>query len=153
MCGHRRGGPYLCASSFCAHRDRCRLILLPHDLTKPMFIIVLPERKPPRQGQRGCRKMGWLAAPARALIVRKVGRRGPFWMPIRRIDTPPPFDESAGFAFLPHSHMLRHSCGYKLANDGQDTRAIQHYLGHRSIASTVRYTALAPDRFKGFWKD
>ena len=47
----------------------------------------------------------------------------------------------------------RHSCGYKLANDGQDTRAIQHYLGHRSIASTVRYTALAPDRFKGFWKD
>jgi site-specific recombinase XerD len=44
-------------------------------------------------------------------------------------------------------------CGYKLANDGQDTRAIQHFLGHRSIASTVRYTALAPDRFKGFWKD
>jgi type 1 fimbriae regulatory protein FimE len=49
--------------------------------------------------------------------------------------------------------VLRHSCGYKLANDGQDTRAIQHYLGHRSIASTVRYTKLAPDRFKGFWKD
>ena len=58
-----------------------------------------------------------------------------------------------GFPFLIHSHMLRHSCGYKLANDGQDTRAIQHYLGHRSINSTVRYTALAPDRFKGFWKD
>jgi site-specific recombinase XerD len=61
--------------------------------------------------------------------------------------------EAAKFAFLVHSHMLRHSCGYKLANDGQDTRAIQHYLGHRSIASTVRYTTLAPDRFKGFWKD
>jgi integrase-like protein len=45
------------------------------------------------------------------------------------------------------------SCGYKLANNGQDTRAIQHYLGHKSINSTVRYTALAPDRFKGFWKD
>jgi type 1 fimbriae regulatory protein FimB/type 1 fimbriae regulatory protein FimE len=60
---------------------------------------------------------------------------------------------AAGFPFLVHSHMLRHSCGYKLANDGQDTRAIQHYLGHRSITSTVRYTALAPDRFKGFWKD
>ena len=60
---------------------------------------------------------------------------------------------AAGFPFLIHSHMLRHSCGYKLANDGHDTRAIQHYLGHRSIASTVRYTALAPDRFKGFWKD
>jgi integrase len=61
--------------------------------------------------------------------------------------------DAAGFGFLVHSHMLRHSCGYKLANDGQDTRAIQHYLGHRSIASTVRYTALAPDRFKGFWKE
>jgi type 1 fimbriae regulatory protein FimB/type 1 fimbriae regulatory protein FimE len=61
--------------------------------------------------------------------------------------------KAAGFGFLVHSHMLRHSCGYKLANDGQDTRAIQHYLGHRSIASTVRYTALAPDRFKRFWKD
>jgi type 1 fimbriae regulatory protein FimB/type 1 fimbriae regulatory protein FimE len=61
--------------------------------------------------------------------------------------------ESAGFNFLVHSHMLRHSCGYKLANDGHDTRAIQHYLGHKSINSTVRYTALAPDRFKGFWKD
>jgi type 1 fimbriae regulatory protein FimB/type 1 fimbriae regulatory protein FimE len=58
----------------------------------------------------------------------------------------------AKFPFLIHSHMLRHSCGYKLANDA-DTRAIQHYLGHRSIASTVRYTVLAPDRFKGFWKD
>ena len=61
--------------------------------------------------------------------------------------------EAAGFTFLVHSHMLRHSCGYKLANDGQDTRATQHYLGHKSINSTVRYTALAPDRFKGFWKD
>jgi type 1 fimbriae regulatory protein FimB/type 1 fimbriae regulatory protein FimE len=61
--------------------------------------------------------------------------------------------KAASFSFLVHSHMLRHSTGYKLANDGHDTRAIQHYLGHRSIASTVRYTALAPDRFKGFWKD
>ncbi len=58
-----------------------------------------------------------------------------------------PAGETAGFGFLIHSHMLRHSCGYKLANDGQDTRAIQHYLCHRS---TVRYTALAPDRFKSF---
>jgi type 1 fimbriae regulatory protein FimE len=49
--------------------------------------------------------------------------------------------------------MLRRSCGYKLANDGQDTQAIQHYLGHRSIALTVRCTALAPDRFKYFWRD
>jgi type 1 fimbriae regulatory protein FimB/type 1 fimbriae regulatory protein FimE len=61
--------------------------------------------------------------------------------------------EAAGFPFLIHSHMLRHACGFKLANDGHDTRAIQHYLGHKSINSTVRYTALAPDRFKGFWRD
>ena len=60
---------------------------------------------------------------------------------------------AAGFPFLVHSHMLRHSCGYKLANDGHDTRAIQGYLGHRSIVSTQRYTALAPGRFKNFWKD
>src|SRR5262249_20821179 len=61
--------------------------------------------------------------------------------------------EAAGFPFLVHSHMPRHACGFKLAADGQDTRAIQAYLGHRSIQSTVRYTALAPGRFKGFWKD
>ena len=61
--------------------------------------------------------------------------------------------EAAGFPFQISSHVLRHSCGYKLANDGRDTRSIQHYLGHRSIASTARYTALAPDRFKDFWKD
>ena len=61
--------------------------------------------------------------------------------------------KTARFPFLIHSHQLRHSTGYKLANDGQDTRAIQGYLGHRSIMSTQRYTALAQDRFKRFWKD
>jgi hypothetical protein len=49
--------------------------------------------------------------------------------------------------------MLRNACGYKLANDGIDTRALQAYLGHRNIQNTTRYTALAPDRFKDFWKD
>ncbi len=52
-----------------------------------------------------------------------------------------------------HPHMLRHSCGYYLANKGADTRAIQAYLGHRSISNTVRYTELAPGRFKDFWQD
>ncbi|MGH8322192.1 MAG: tyrosine-type recombinase/integrase [Steroidobacteraceae bacterium] len=61
--------------------------------------------------------------------------------------------ELAKIPFPIHPHMLRHSTGYKLANDGQDTRAIQHYLGHRNITHTVRYTELSPDRFKGFWKD
>ena len=49
--------------------------------------------------------------------------------------------------------MLRHATGYKLANDGQDTRAIQHYLGHRNLQHTTRYTELTADRFKDFWRD
>ena len=43
-----------------------------------------------------------------------------------------------------HPHMLRHACGFKLANDGHDTRALQHYLGHKNIQHTVRYTDMAP---------
>ena len=61
--------------------------------------------------------------------------------------------ENAKIKFLVHPHMLRHGCGYKLANDGQDTRAIQHYMGHKNIQHTVRYTELSPDRFNGFFKD
>jgi site-specific recombinase XerD len=61
--------------------------------------------------------------------------------------------EAAGLGFPVHPHMLRHACGFKLANDGVDTRALQAYLGHRSIQHTVRYTALSPDRFKRFWKE
>jgi type 1 fimbriae regulatory protein FimE len=49
--------------------------------------------------------------------------------------------------------MLRHARGYKLANDGHDTRAIQAYLGHRNIQNTTRHTALAPQRFKEFFRD
>jgi len=49
----------------------------------------------------------------------------------------------AGLGLPVHPHMLRHSTGFKLANDGQDTRAIQHYLGHRNIQHTVVYTHLA----------
>jgi integrase len=61
--------------------------------------------------------------------------------------------EKAKLPFPIHPHMLRHSTGYKLANDGHDTRSIQQYLGHRNITHTVRYTELSPERFKGFWKD
>jgi type 1 fimbriae regulatory protein FimB/type 1 fimbriae regulatory protein FimE len=50
--------------------------------------------------------------------------------------------------------MLRHARGFKLANDGHDTRALQHYLsGTKNIQHTVRYTEMAPDRFKDFWRD
>jgi len=59
----------------------------------------------------------------------------------------------AQLGFSVHPHMLRHSTGFKLANDGQDTRSIQHYLGHKNIQNTVRYTEMAATRFKGFWND
>lgn len=60
---------------------------------------------------------------------------------------------AAGFEMKIHPHMLRHSCGYKLANEGIDTRTIQAYLGHKSIQHTVRYTELAPTRFKSLFRD
>jgi len=60
---------------------------------------------------------------------------------------------TAGFDFPVHPHMLRHACGFKLANDGVDTRSLQAYLGHKNIQHTVRYTELAPTRFKDFWRD
>jgi len=56
----------------------------------------------------------------------------------------------ATLAFKAHPHMLRHACGYALANRGHDTRALQAYLGHRNIQHTVRYTELSPARFKDF---
>src|SRR5262249_23260379 len=58
----------------------------------------------------------------------------------------------AKLAFKAHPHMLRHACGYALANKGHDTRALQAYLGHRNIQHTVRYTKLSPTRFKDFWR-
>jgi type 1 fimbriae regulatory protein FimB/type 1 fimbriae regulatory protein FimE len=59
----------------------------------------------------------------------------------------------AELAFPVHAHMLRHGCGYALANAGHDTRSIQDWLGHRSIQHTVRYTELSPTRFRDFWRD
>ena len=79
-------------------------------------------------------------------------RRGPLTTAaVRKLVTR--IAQAAGFPFPVHPHMLRHACGFKLANEGHDTRAIQQYLGHRNIAHTVRYTELAPGRFKDFWKD
>lgn len=65
--------------------------------------------------------------------------------------------ERAGVAaqlpFKVHPHMLRHACGYALANAGHDTRSLQAYLGHRNIQHTVVYTELSPARFRDFWRD
>ena len=60
--------------------------------------------------------------------------------------------EAAGLGFKTHPNMLRHACGFALANKGHDTRSLQAYLGHKNIQHTVRYTELSPGRFKNFWK-
>ena len=70
-----------------------------------------------------------------------------FWKIISRAG------KEAEIEFPVHPHMLRHATGYKLANDGRDTRAIQHYLGHKNIQHTVRYTELNAGRFLDFWED
>ena len=59
--------------------------------------------------------------------------------------------KKAGIGFPVSSHNIRHGTGYYLANKGTDTRTIQHYLGHRNIASTVVYTQLSSKKFIGLW--
>ena len=51
-----------------------------------------------------------------------------------------------------HPHMLRHSCGYYLANEGYDMRLIQDYLGHRDPKHTTHYTRVAAHPFEGLWR-
>ena len=60
--------------------------------------------------------------------------------------------QAAGLPFPVHVHMLRHSCGYALANKGMDTRRLQHYLGHARITNTVRYSAMSPEPFRDLWR-
>jgi site-specific recombinase XerD len=79
------------------------------------------------------------------------GRSGPF-IPdainrlVKRIG------ERAGLPFPVHAHMLRHACGFALANAGHDARRIQDWLGHKSIQHTTRYTELSAGPFKDFWR-
>ena len=60
--------------------------------------------------------------------------------------------QRAGLDVGAHPHMLKHSCGYYLANRGLDTRLIQDYMGHKQIQNTVRYTATNAKRFEGLWR-
>jgi type 1 fimbriae regulatory protein FimB/type 1 fimbriae regulatory protein FimE len=60
--------------------------------------------------------------------------------------------KDAALPFPVHCHMLRHACGYALANKGMDTRRLQHYLGHASITNTVRYTAMSAEPFRDIWR-
>ncbi len=68
------------------------------------------------------------------------------WLAIRS------YGEKAGFALPTHPHMLRHACGFALADQGADTRLIQDYLGHRDIQHTVRYTTTNPATFEKLWR-
>ena len=61
--------------------------------------------------------------------------------------------QNAQFDFTIHPHMFRHSTGFYLANRGEDTRAIQSYMGHSNIKNTTIYTELSPQRFNKFWND
>jgi type 1 fimbriae regulatory protein FimE len=79
-----------------------------------------------------------LKAPMTASNVRKLIQR---------------LGNAAGFKFPVHPHMLRHACGYHMADKGVDTRRIQDYLGHKSITHTVRYTKLSDKAFEGIFKD
>jgi type 1 fimbriae regulatory protein FimB len=62
------------------------------------------------------------------------------------------YSAAASLPLLAHPHMLRHACGFALADQGADTRLIQDYLGHRNIQHTVRYTATNPARFEKLWR-
>ncbi len=72
--------------------------------------------------------------------------RKTFWQLLKQ------YGEAAGLSLSPHPHMLRHACGYALADQGADTRLIQDYLGHRNIQHTVRYTATNVRRFDRLWR-
>jgi type 1 fimbriae regulatory protein FimB len=62
------------------------------------------------------------------------------------------YSRTAALPLLAHPHMLRHACGFALADQGADTRLIQDYLGHRNIQHTVKYTATNPARFEKLWR-
>jgi type 1 fimbriae regulatory protein FimB len=62
------------------------------------------------------------------------------------------YSVAAALSLRAHPHMLRHACGFALADQGADTRLIQDYLGHRNIQHTVKYTATNPARFERLWR-
>lgn len=69
---------------------------------------------------------------------------GAFWKIVKRAG------QVAGFSFPVHPHMLRHACGYRLTNEGKDTRSVQAYMGHRKPENAQIYTKMSPERFLNF---
>ncbi|MFZ4221432.1 tyrosine-type DNA invertase [Enterobacter ludwigii] len=84
---------------------------------------------------------GWLFPGGKG---KKISRQSVYKI-IRR------YGELSGLSIPVHPHMLRHACGYELAEQGLDTRLIQDYLGHRNIRHTVHYTAGNAARFARAW--
>jgi integrase len=82
-----------------------------------------------------------------------VSERGTPFNPISFTQIVEKAGKKAGLNIKCHAHMLRHACGFHLANSGQDTRSIQAYLGHRNIQNTAVYMQLAANRFNGFFRD
>ena len=102
-----------------------------------------------RQWDRGKSRLGTVPLDRQALFLSTRGAalsRKTFWALLRR------YGEEAGLSLPPHPHMLRHACGFALADQGADTRLIQDYLGHRNIQHTVRYTATNAQRFEKLWR-
>lgn len=93
----------------------------------------------------------YLATRADALPWLFISERG---QPLTRQSVNYPVTTAALCARLApiHPHMLRHSCGFHLANRGYDLRLIQDYLGHRDPKHTVHYTRVAGSRFEGLWR-
>jgi integrase len=52
----------------------------------------------------------------------------------------------AGLPVDAHPHMLRHAAGYALINADTDVRLVQEFLGHKTPAMTMHYTAISPKR-------
>jgi type 1 fimbriae regulatory protein FimE len=112
----------------------------------------LPSTHPLTAGAIWARRRLKSRAPADAVYVLLSERKGPLTdSSVRKMIAQA--GEGAALGFPVHPHQLRHSCGFKLANDKQDTRAIQLFLGHRNIQHTVKYTELAAGRFQDFWRD
>ncbi|WP_409878691.1 tyrosine-type recombinase/integrase [Dendronalium sp. ChiSLP03b] len=102
-----------------------------------------PELRALRQLQREYPDSPYLFVSERKTVMTSATARGI----ISRAGT------RAGLTLSVHPHMLRHACGFYLASQGYDTRAIQSYLGHKNIQHTVHYTELSPERFQNFWQD
>ena len=88
----------------------------------------------------------------RPAIIAWVSRQGSVVIQATRDCTVKTVQKAADLAVASHPHMLRHACGYALADQGADTRLIQDYLGHRNIQHTVMYTATNPARFERLWR-